>query len=140
MDDIHSILVSHKEKKFKPHNLGPKDASQMPVASTSEIPDLFFDDILIRFKLSRIQVLILMHLYRLVWCKPNVYQEYGLTQILSVAEICQKFGLSLDEYHQTIKSLESFGFIETMRVGQYFVRKYFTRENDNFYGQFYDSF
>ena len=41
---------------------------------------------------------------------------------------------------QSIRHLESYGLIETIRSGQYFVRKYFTEENDLKYGQDYDHF
>ena len=36
--------------------------------------------------------------------------------------------------------LEELGFISTIRSGQYFVRRYFTKENDEKFGQTYDDF
>ena len=31
----------------------------------------FFDQIIGEFRLNRVEILVLMYLYRLVWCKPN---------------------------------------------------------------------
>ena len=51
MEDLRSILSSHHPKKDAPFN--PDTVGSEFKATTSEIPDLFFDDILVRFKLTR---------------------------------------------------------------------------------------
>lgn len=139
MEDLRSILTSHHSKVDSSigNNQGPIKAKVN--ATTSEIPDLFFDEILIKHKLTRVEILLLMYLYRITWCKPNLYQKYGIAPIISHSEVMTKLDLSSEIFHQTIRQLENFGFIETIRSGQYFVRKYFTQENDLKYGQTYDN-
>lgn len=108
--------------------------------TTSEIPDLFFDQIIIEFRLNRIEILVLMYLYRLVWCKPNLYKTYGISSHMKEEDLAFAVGLKMDEFFGAIKSLEVNGFISVIRPGQFFVRKYFTHENDFIYGQTYDDF
>jgi DNA-binding MarR family transcriptional regulator len=137
MNELHNILNSHHRK------LQPKTGMKkkgIPEPSTSEIPDLFFDEILVDTKLSRIEILVLMYLYRQVWCRPNLYKTYGISPIMSHSEVSAKLEIELEDLHQAIRKLESFNFIETIRSGQYFVRKYFTEKNDKQYGQYYDDF
>ena len=49
-------------------------------------------------------------------------------------------GSVLKTTQEHIRALENYGLIETVRSGQYFVRKYFTRELDSEFGQTYDEF
>lgn len=137
MEDLRSILSSHQIKSKANET---KEPVEVISASSSEIPDLFFDEVLVRYKLSRVEILVLMYLYRLTWCRPNLHKKFGIAPIVSHADLGALFDLSPDALHQNIRSLESFGFIETIRAGQYFVRKYFTEENDKKYGQSYDNF
>lgn len=130
--DIRSILDSHPEKG---EDSSPNYKNS---PSSSVIPDLFFDEILIQFKLNRIEILTLMFLYRQVWCRPNLYQKYGISPMLSHEEISIRLGMELDDIYNSLRKLESLGFIETIRSGQYFVRKYFTQKNDTEYGQHYE--
>ena len=81
-----------------------------------------------------------MGLYRSVWCRPNLYKAFGISPIFSYKELSQAFKISMDELYQSLRKIEQWGFIETIRPGQYFVRKYFTREIDEKYGQTYDDF
>jgi len=138
MEDLRSILSSYNSKQT-PEG-GTSEYLKERHASTSEIPDLFFDDILVRFKMNRVEVLLLMYLYRLTWSKPNLHRKYGIAPIISHAEVAQNLDITIEAFHQTIRNLESFKFIETIRSGQYFVRKYFTEDNDKLYGQTYDNF
>ena len=108
--------------------------------TTSEIPDLFFDQIIGEFRLNRVEILVLMYLYRLVWCKPNLYKSYGLSIVNREEDLVSAVGLKTDEFFSAIHSLEVNGFILMIRPGQFFVRKYFTQENDFIYGQTYDDF
>ena len=55
-------------------------------------------------------------------------------------EMAQNLKISIDEIYNALRKLEELGFISTIRSGQYFVRKYFTKENDEKYGQTYDDF
>lgn len=138
MEDLRSILSSHHSNK----NISGSTNEYLKekYATTSEIPDLFFDDILIKYKLNRIEILMLMYLYRLTWCKPNLHRKYGIAPIVSHTELAENLDISIEVLHQSIRNLESFKFIETIRSGQYFVRKYFTVEFDKLYGQTYDNF
>ena len=108
--------------------------------SVSEIPDIFFDQILVDFKLSRSEILLLMYLYRRVWCRPNLHKVYGISPLFSLKEIEQFLKIPMDEVFSGLQKLEGFGFISTIRSGQYFVRKYFTKENDEIFRQTYDDF
>jgi DNA-binding MarR family transcriptional regulator len=140
MEDLKSILSSHHSKfgNISSHSVKPFEGEAQ--ATTSEIPDLFFDEILVQVKLTRTEVLLLMFLYRITWCKPNLHRKYGIAPIVSHNELAENLEVSIDTLHQTIRRLEGFSFIETIRSGQYFVRKYFSEENDRKYGQTYDNF
>ena len=81
-----------------------------------------------------------MFLYRQVWCRPNLYKVYGISQLLSHTEMAKTLGLSLEEVHSSLRKLEEYTFIETVRSGQYFVRKYFFKQYDEEFNQTYDDF
>ena len=138
MEDLRSILSSHRLKSKT--DSAAEEVISSSSASLSEIPDLFFDEILIRHKLSRQEILLLMYLYRVTWCRPNLHKKYGIAPMVSHQELAALFDINLESLYLNFRSLESFGFIETIRSGQYFVRKYFTEDNDKKYGQTYDNF
>lgn len=139
MVDIHEIIAGHKSRKNPRENeLQSRTDSNRP--TMSEIPDIFFDEILVDYKLNRIEILVIMYLYRRVWCRPNLYKEFGISQLMAHTEIAKQLNLSIDEIYHALRKLEELGFIGTIRSGQYFVRKYFTRENDEKFGQSYDDF
>ncbi len=141
MEDIRAILSQfHSRKQRKDSEvqksvLGPVDS---PVAS--EIPDIFFDDVLQKHKLNRHEITLLMFLYRQVWCRANLYKSHGIGPMNSLAELSTTLNLSIEDLHHHLRSLANYGFIETVRSGQYFVRKYFTEELDRKYGQNYNDF
>lgn len=140
MDNLNSILRDHKSKRrISDLNKGT-DEEHIERPTTSDIPDLFFDYILKDFKLSRIEIMVLMFLYRQVWCRPNLYKIYGISQLMSHTEMSKKLGLDLEEIYQGLRRLEEYGFITTVRSGQYFVRRYYTKELDYQFGQNYDNF
>lgn len=139
MTDIHSILQDYRPKR-KNAPVDPRVHNNPEVPTVSEIPDIFFDEIVVKYKLSRIDILVIMYLYRRVWCRPNLYREFGISQILSHQEMCRHLSLSIEELHNTLRRLEDLAMVATVRSGQYFVRKYFSRENDERYGQTYDDF
>jgi DNA-binding MarR family transcriptional regulator len=137
--DLHSILNEYRPKR-RAGGSEQRPAESVKQATTSEIPDLFFDEILVSYKLSRIEIMVMMYLYRRVWCRPNLYKEYGISQLLSHTEMARNLGLNIEDIHNSLRKVEDFGFISTIRSGQYFVRKYFTKENDELFGQSYDNF
>jgi len=137
MVDIHSIIATHKKSD---EDMSPVAAGETLFPTHSEIPDIFFDKVLVDFKLSRTEVIVLMYLYRRVWCRPNLYKKHGISQLLSLTDMVNQLDMKIEEIHQSIRKLENFGFVTTIRVGQYFVRRFYTRELDEAFGQNYDDF
>jgi len=144
MVDIHSILADHKSCEKIDSNGTLDDeplASEIDFKLTSsDIPDLFFDTILVNYKLSRNETLILMFLYRIVWCRPNLYKEYGISPLISHTELSKLLKLDIQEIYVGIRRLEHFEFLSTIRSGQYFVRKFFLKAFDDKLNQMYDDF
>lgn len=138
MENIKDILSHYGNRQSKNEDQETPPKKLHP--TSSEIPDLFFDDIIIRFKLSRSEIALLMYLYRIVWCRPNLYREFGIAPIQSTEELAYKFELNRDEYHKILNKLVKSGFVEVIRAGQYFVRKYFTEEYDKQFGHTYSDF
>jgi hypothetical protein len=139
MDDIRSVLDRFRSKDAPKHSSeGPEGKSDPEWPSFSEIPDLFFDEILHQFKLSRTEVLVLLYLYRQVWCRPNLFKIHGIGPLQSYQEMSVMTHLNVDDLLGTLKRLEELGFIQTVRAGQYFVRKYFLADFDTKYGIVYD--
>ena len=141
MNDIQSIIENYRlSKKRKMAGNGPTRPNNKVSDVFSEIPNVFFDKILVEFKLSRIETLVVMYIYRQVWCRQNLYKEYGISQLLSHTEISNRLKISMDEIYHALRKLEELSLIETVRLGQYFVRKFFTKENDELQGQNYHDF
>jgi DNA-binding MarR family transcriptional regulator len=143
MVDLRTILQDHKSRQ-KNEESELLDLNQETVqeldATSSEIPDLFFDEILVHYKLTRVEILVLMYLYRRVWCRPNLYQKYGISPLLSHTEQAKAMNVPIEEVFSALRKIESYGFISTIRSGQYFVRKYFLKPFDDKFGQTYDDF
>ena len=57
MVDIHSILATHKNREVDATraNSGP-----VPIASFYAIPEIFYDEILVNYKLSRVEIVVFM--------------------------------------------------------------------------------
>jgi DNA-binding MarR family transcriptional regulator len=143
MEDIRSVLSqfhSKKKRSTKGDDVQKSSTGPHAKASTSEIPDVFFDEILQKYKLNRSEITLLMFLYRQVYSKPNLYRPHGIGPLNSYAELCSVLHLTHEELGHHLRALENYGFIETVRSGQYFVRKYFTEEFDTQFGQDYDQF
>lgn len=140
MEDIRSVLSQFNAKKKRDNDIQKSGKGPVAVASSSEIPDVFFDIILQKFKLSRHEISLLMFLYRQVWCRPNLYKSHGIGPLNSYAELASTLGVSVEDLGTNLRHLENYGFIETVRSGQYFVRKYFTESLDLEFGQNYDEF
>ena len=141
MEDIRSVLSQFNSKKKKENEEIQKSGiGPTRMASSSEIPDVFFDVVLQKYKLNRQEISLLMYLYRQVWCRPNLYKSHGIGPLNSYTEMGANLNITTDELTNHLRSLEKLGFIETVRSGQYFVRKYFTEVLDAQYGQNYDEF
>jgi DNA-binding transcriptional ArsR family regulator len=140
MEDIRSVLSLFNSKRLKEKETHNSGVGPTEVPSCSEIPDVFFDIILQKYKLGRQEVGLLMFLYRQVWCRPNLYKDHGIGPLNSYTDLCKALGISLEELGQHLRTLERYGFIETVRSGQYFVRKYFTEDLDKRFGQHYNDF
>lgn len=139
-DSIRAILSQFNTRKRKEVSPEKSGVGPFAVATSSEIPDLFFDIVLQNTKLNRHEISLLMYLYRQIWCRPNLYKAHGIGPLNSYAEMCSILQISHEQLMTDLRSLENFGLIETVRTGQYFVRKYFTEDLDRQYGQNYDEF
>jgi DNA-binding MarR family transcriptional regulator len=139
MEDIRSVL-SQFQKKRGVKNLEKSGVGPSIAPTSSEIPDIFFDEVLHQFKLNRHEILILMHLYRQIWCRPNLYKKHGIGPLNSFSELGQRLALPHDELVHHLHNLENYGLIETVRSGQYFIRKFFTEVLDLKFAQNYDEF
>jgi hypothetical protein len=141
MEDIRTILSKfHSKNTQKNSDVQKSGVKPVSDASTSEIPDMFFDEVLYKFKLTRPEITLLMFLYRQVWCRPNLYKAHGIGPLNSYTEMANFLHFSNEELASSLRSLETYGLIEIVRAGQYFVRKYFTEAIDFKYGQDYDQF
>lgn len=141
MGDIRSVLSQfHTKKKNESKPVQKSGVGPVTGASTSEIPDVFFDVILQEYRLTRQEIALLMLLYRQVWCRPNLYKSHGIGPLNSYADLCAVLGISPEQLGTELRALENYGLIETVRSGQYFVRKFFTEALDTQYGQNYDEF
>jgi DNA-binding MarR family transcriptional regulator len=139
MEDIRSVLNNHSNKIF-PDSDSAINQPNKEIPTTSDIPDVFFDDVLLKYKLTRVEILLIMSLYRNTWCKPNLYKKHGISPLISLEELGDSLEISGNILHQSLRKLETFGFIETIRSGQFFVRRYFTEELDRKFNQSYDNF
>ena len=141
MTDIRSVLSQfHSKKKQKDSDVQKSETGPHAEASVSMIPDVFFDEVLQKHKLTRHEITVLMFLYRQVWCRPNLYKSHGIGPLNSYLEMSNYLHITTDELAQNVRSLETYRLIEVVRSGQYFVRKYFTEALDIKYGQDYDQF
>jgi hypothetical protein len=137
MEDIHKVLANHRPRKRSEISLIEPEKME---PTYSAIPDVFFDDVLPQLKLGRIEVTVLMGLYRHVWCRPNLYQKFGISTLLSLKDFAKNLNMEIVELQNAIRKLEETQLIETIRAGQYFVRKFFLKNLDEKFGQSYDDF
>ncbi|MBY0414003.1 MAG: hypothetical protein K2Q18_07550 [Bdellovibrionales bacterium] len=141
MVDIHSILADHRSKGKTAGNNGEQIGDNHEHGpGSSEIPDIFFDKIIVDFKLSRIEILVLMYIYRRVWCFPNLHRSHGISQMMSHTEMAKNLSLAIEDIYSALRKLEEYDFIRTIRAGQYFSRRFFSKDLDLTFGQTYDDF
>ena len=140
MVDLHSILADHrsKPKHDDVQELSGRDQEHGP--STSAIPDIFFDKIIVDFKLNRIEILVLMYIYRRVWCFPNLHRSHGISQMMSHTEMAKNLAVAIEDIYSALRKLEEYDFIRTIRAGQYFSRRFFSKDLDEAFAQTYDDF
>ena len=138
LEDIRSLLSMYRARSGKDTVQAPEKATSPESPTTSEIPDVFFDEILPHVKLTRYEVMVLMVLYRQVYCRPNLYRSHGIGPLNSYQDLARAMNITQEELIHAIRSLEEHAFIQTIRAGQYFVRKFFTELNDLKYGQQYE--
>ncbi len=140
MVDLHSILAEHRSKAKADDTVDNSGAEQHVASSSSEIPDIFFDKIIVDYKLTRIEILVLVYIYRRVWCYPNLHRSHGISQMMSHTEMAKKIGVAIEDVYSALRKLEEYDFIRTIRAGQYFSRRFFSKEFDDQFAQSYDDF
>ncbi len=128
----------YKSRKTEEDAKAPAREAVLETPTMSEIPDIFFDEILPTVKLTRSEIALLMLLYRQVWCRPNLYSGHGIGPLNAYHDLARLLNVSQDDIIHGVRSLEGHGFIQTIRAGQYFVRKFFTEANDTKYAQQYE--
>jgi hypothetical protein len=140
MVDLQSILAEHRSQKKmdSSQNKGELHLDNKP--TFSEIPDIFFDKIIVDFKLSRIEILVLMYIYRRVWCFPNLHRSHGISQMMSHTEMGKNLNIVIEDVYLALRKLEEYDMIRTIRAGQYFARRFFSKAMDELYEQTYDDF
>ena len=138
MVDIRSVLSMYKSKTKTDQGHDPAPSVEPEIPTLSEIPDIFFDEILPHFKLTRPEISVLMFLYRQVWCRPNLYRDHGIGPLNSYADISRLLHMQQGEVINALKNLETHQLVMAVRAGQYFVRKFFTEEFDDKYAQHYE--
>lgn len=140
MVDLQSILAEHRSKTKGGSANNKSGDGVLRVPTASEIPDIFFDKVIVDFKLSRIDILVLMYIYRRVWCFANLHKSHGISQMMSHTEMAKNLGLAIEDIYSALRKLEEYDMIRTIRAGQYFSRRYFSKEMDDLFGQTYDDF
>jgi hypothetical protein len=133
-------LAEHRSKPASSISNEKGGGGETELPSASEIPDIFFDKIIVDYKLSRIDILVLMYIYRRVWCFPNLHRAHGISQMMSHTEMAKNLGLVIEDVYHSLRKLEYYDMIRTIRAGQYFSRHFFSKEMDEAYGQTYDDF
>lgn len=140
MVDLRSILTEHRSKVKGEDSHDSSGAEHQIASSTSDIPDVFFDKIITDYKLNRIEIIVLMYIYRRVWCFPNLHRSHGISQMMSHTEMAKKLGVAIEDVYSALRKLEEYDFIRTIRAGQYFSRRFFSKSLDDEFGQTYDDF
>ncbi|MBC7540819.1 MAG: hypothetical protein H7281_18505 [Bacteriovorax sp.] len=140
MVDLQSILAEHRSKKMEDSSHNKSGGGPQLKPTSSEIPDIFFDKIIVDFKLSRIEILVLVYIYRRVWCFPNLHRSHGISQMMSHTEMAKNLSLAIEDVYSALRKLEEYDMIRTIRAGQYFSRRFFSKEMDKVFEQTYDDF
>jgi ABC-type Zn uptake system ZnuABC Zn-binding protein ZnuA len=59
---------------------------------------------------------------------------------MSHTEMAKNLSLAIEEVYSALRKIEEYDFIKTIRAGQYFARRYFTKDLDQVFSQTYDDF
>ena len=106
MTEIRQVLEKIPPKKSEDAlNSESKISDNFSEIVFIDIPEVFFEEILERFSLSRNEIRVLMYLYRQVWCYPNLYEKYGISHLNDLLDLSKKFNLSYNDLHKTLKNL-----------------------------------
>lgn len=140
MVDLQSILNLHRSKANTSNSQVNAGEVKVYNPTASEIPDVFFDKIISDYKLNRIEILVLMYIYRRVWSFPNLHKSHGISPMMSHTEMAKNLAIAIEDVYSALRKLEEHEFIKTIRAGQYFARRYFTQNLDTEFGQTYDDF
>ena len=139
MTEIRRVLEKFPSKKELTSSSNENVSNELNNECTFiDIPEVFFTDVMERIALNRNELRVILYLYRQIYCYPNLYEKYGISQLNDLLELSKYFKLNYNELHKILKSLESYELIQTIRSGQYFIRRYFFTEYDEFFGQVYD--
>ena len=60
--------------------------------------------------------------------------------MMSHTEMAKNLGLAIEDVYSSFRKLEEYDMIRTIRAGQYFSRRFFSKELDDQYEQNYDDF
>jgi|GEM_PF-3007821 len=140
-ENLREILTKYSSKGLDKEPEEEKKES-LPIPSNpkySDIPDIFFDDILHRYKITKQEIIVLMFLYRKTWCGANIYKGHGISPLFSYEMLAQKCATEKSLLLDALKKLEVLGLITAVRPGQYFIRKFFLEQwDDQFHFNYHD--
>ena len=60
--------------------------------------------------------------------------------MMSHTEMAKNMGLAIEDVYSALRKLEEYDMIRTIRAGQYFSRRFFSKEMDAAFEQTYDDF
>ena len=60
--------------------------------------------------------------------------------MMSHTEMAKNLCLAIEDVYSSLRKLEEYDFIRTIRAGQYFSRRFFSKDLDAKFGQTYDDF
>ena len=60
--------------------------------------------------------------------------------MMSHTEMAKNMGLAIEDVYSALRKLEEYDMIRTIRAGQYFSRRFFSKKLDEAFDQTYDDF
>jgi hypothetical protein len=129
MVDLQSILAEHRSKIKGDSSHNRSGVGTVHKPTSSEIPDIFFDKIIVDYKLSRIEILVLMYIYRRVWCFPNLHRSHGISQMMSHTEMAKNIGVAIEDVYSALRKLEEYDMIRTDQGRPIFFTSFFLKRN-----------
>lgn len=135
MNELKNILQQHRNGVKRARVAERGRTPELPTFSS--IPDNFFDFILIEYRLTRADLSLLLYLYRRTYSEDNELKDFGIAPMLGLNALARHLALTKEELFRSLTLLEKLGLLSTVRSGQYFIRRFFTEEFDQLYGQTY---